>query len=274
MTAGACDLRALRLAQAVHHRERPQATILFGSRARGDYDERRSDIDIMIVQPVEPDSDYKMAVPEWADAAAQAAYGRPVPVQLVWLAQEKFQEGQRYINHVTTRALLEGVVMSENPEAFQSRYADDAEETEYEYDWTHYDNRLYHAEQHVQGLQALDDLGYSDLLIGQQAQSALEHAMKAVIAAHGGTYPSTHNLGHLLGTIRRIDPELRDFSLSIVPDIYSAYAGEQEYEERTPPPLTGQPDYRARTVADAQRLIDRAREVRQAQSERQSRKCP
>ena len=274
MTADTCDPRALQLAQAVHQRERPQATILFGSRARGDYNERHSDIDIMIVQPLEPDSDYKMAVLEWADVAAQAAYGRPVPVQLVWLAREKFQEGQRYINHVTTQALLDGVVMSENPGEFHSRYADDSEETEYEYDWTDYENRLYHAGQHVIAFEDLINLGRTDMLIGQQAQSALEHAMKAVIAARGGTYPSTHNLARLLGTIRRIDAELRDFSLSIAPDIYSAYAGEQEYEERTQPLLTGQPGYRARTVADAQRLIDRAREVRQAQSERQSGKCP
>ena len=268
MTADTCDLRALRLAQAVHHRERPQATILFGSRARGDYDERHSDIDIMIVQPLEPDSDYKIAVLEWADAAARAAYGRPIPVQLVWLAQEKFQEGQRYINHVTTRALLEGVVMSENPEAFQSRYADDEERSEYEYDWTDYENRLYHAEQHVIAFQDMIDLGRTDLLIGQQAQSALEHAMKAVIAGRGGTYPSTHNLAHLLGTVRRIDTELREFSLNIAPDIYSDYAGEQEYVDRTQPLLTDQPDYRARTVVDAQRLIERAREARQAQHER------
>ena len=266
MTADTCDPRALRLAQAVHQRERPQATILFGSRARGDYDERRSDIDIMIVQPVEPDSDYKLAALEWADATAQAAYGRPVPVQLVWFAREEFQERQRYINHVTTQALLDGVVMSENPEDFRSRYADDGEESEYEYDWTNYENRLYHAEQHVIAFEDLINLGRTDLLVGQQAHSALEHAMKAVIAAHGGTYSSTHNLGRLLGSVRRIDLELRDFSFSIAPDIYSAYAGEQEYEERVQPLLTSQPGYREQTVADAQRLIDRAREVRQAQS--------
>ena len=266
MTASACDPRALRVAEAVHRRERPQATILFGSRARGDYDERRSDIDIMLVRPDEPDSDYKLGLLEWAYDTAQAAYGRPVPVQLVWFARDEFQEGQRYINHVTTQALLDGVVMSENPEEFHSRYADDGEETEYEYDWTNYHNRLYHAEQHVIAFEDLIDLGRDDMLIGQQAQSALEHAMKAVIAARGGTYPSTHNLARLLGSVRRIDPELRDFSLSIAPDIYSAYAGEQEYEERALPPLTSQPGYRERTVADARRLIERAREVRQAQS--------
>ena len=54
MTAANCDPLALKVAQALHEREQPQATILFGSRARGDYDDRRSDIDIMQVNPYEP----------------------------------------------------------------------------------------------------------------------------------------------------------------------------------------------------------------------------
>ena len=103
-------------------------------------------------------------------------------------------------------------------------------------------------------------------MIAQHAHSALEHAMKAVIAAHGATYPSTHNLAHLIGTIRRLPgSELHDFSLSISPDVYSAYAGHQEYlAGRVPPTLTQMPNYRERTVADAQRLLDRARTVRQS----------
>ena len=260
-----CDPRALSIAQAVHERLRPQATILFGSRARGDYDDRRSDIDIMLVCPGVPDTRYKDAIAEWAEGVAQATYGRPVPVQITWFAQADFQEKKRYINHVTTQALLDGVLMTNHPEDYESRYAGDTDEAEYEYQWTDYDNRLHHAEQHLIAFNDLVDLGRSDLLIGQQAHAALEHGMKAVIAAHGGTYPSTHNLAHLIGTLRRIDSELRDFALSIAPDIYSEYAGDREYADaRVHPPLTEQPDYRERTVADAQRLIERARTVRQS----------
>ena len=266
MTANNCDPRAFKVAQALHQRENPQATILFGSRARGDYDDRRSDIDIMQVNPGVPDQAYKDRAAEWAEEIAQFIYGRPVPVQLVWFSQDVFREKTRYINHVTTRALLDGVVMSSHPENYRSRYSDDLHKSEYEYMWEDYEDRLYHAEQHLRVFQILDDLGESDLMIAQRAHSALEHAMKAVIAAHGATYPSTHNLGHLVGTIRRLlDPELHDFALSIPPDVYSEYAGHQEYlTGRVTPTLTQLPGYRERTVADTQRLLDRARAVRQS----------
>lgn len=90
--------------------------------------------------------------------------------------------------------------------------------------------------------------------------------MKAVIAALGAVYPSTHNLAHLVGTICRLpDSELQDCALSIPPDVYSEYAGHQEYlDGRVSPMLTQLPDYRERTVADTQRLLDRARAIRRS----------
>ena len=106
-----CDPRALKVARAVHERERPQATILFGSRARGDYEEGRSDIDIIQVNPGVPEQSYKDRAVEWAEGIAQAAYGRRVPVQLVWFSHADFHEHTRYVNHITTRALLDGVLL-------------------------------------------------------------------------------------------------------------------------------------------------------------------
>ena len=265
MNAKNCDPLALRVAEVVHHRENPQATILFGSRARGDHEDHHSDIDIMLVLPEEPGRDHKESVAEWAEEAALTTYGHKVPVQLVWFARADFIENQRYINHVATRALIDGIIMSTNPEEFHNSYSDN-EETEYEYDWTDYQNRLYHAESHLTGFDILDSSGANDLLVAQQAQSALEHAMKAIIAGHGGTYRDTHNLGLLLGALRRIDPEMSEFSLSITPDIYSEYAGQDEYRGGRKQPLLTQQEncqenYRERTVIDIRTLIDRAREL-------------
>ena len=263
MSATTCDRRALSVARALHERESPQATILFGSRARGDYDEYRSDIDIMVIQPALPDYAYQKFVVRWASAKAQAAYGRPVPVDVTWFAQDDFQKHNRYVNHVTTRALLDGVVMSNNPEDYRSRY-EDAAAAEPEYSWEDYETRLLDAEEFLTTFQDLADLNRGDRQLGRAACSTLEHAMKAVIAAHGASYPSTHELGILLGTVRRLDPELRDFSFSIRPEIYSDYVGRLGYDaDRRHPALTEHDDYRARTVADAERLIARAREARQ-----------
>lgn len=262
MTAQTCDPRALSIAQAIHQRENPQATILFGSRARGDYEENRSDVDILLVLPEKPGTQRKEDALEWAEELAQTTYRRRTPVQLVWLSREEFDERKRYVNDLPTQALLDGVIMSQNPEDFQSRYSRDDEETEYEYQWTDYHNRLYHAESHLAGFHTFIDAGHNDLLIGQQAQSTLEHAMKAVICGHGGTPGATHNIGRLLGSVRRIDPELRDFRLSIPADVYTAYAGEHEYDRaREQPTLTKHDNYRERTAADAQRLIERARQL-------------
>ena len=269
MTASTCDPRALKVARAVHEREQPLATILFGSRARGDHDEYRSDIDIMLVQAEEPDGKHKGSVEEWAEDVVRAAYGRRVPVQLVWLTQKRFHEGKRYINHVATRALFDGVIMTQSPDEYHNRDADD-EETEYQYDWRSYNNRLTHAEAHLLASEQMIDLGNIDLLIGQQAQAALEHGMKALLEAHRVLYQRTHNIGHLLGRIRDVDPEMRNLAISIPPDIFSAYAGEREYEEeeaRPQPLLTDQPDYRERAVADVQRIINRARAVRESRGD-------
>ena len=265
MTAATCDPRALKVARAVHEREQPLATILFGSRARGDYEERRSDIDIMLVRSEEPDGEYKGSVEEWAEGVVRAAYGRWVPVQLVWISEEGFSEGTRYINHIATQALFDGVIMTQNPEEYHNRDAGD-EGAEYEYDWTPYDKRLRHAEAHLEAFVLCVENGMNDLIIGQQAQNTLEQGMKALLEAHRARYQRTHNIGHLLGRVRQIDSHLRELTLSLPADIYTKYAGEQGYEI-SEPLLTYQPDYRARTVADAQRIIGRAREVRQGRTD-------
>ncbi len=265
MTAATCDPLALSVAQAVHEREWSEATILFGSRARGDYEERRSDIDIMLLNPGMPDPGYQDRTSQWAEGMAQSVYGHPVPVQLVWRTLDEFRHNRRYVNSVETRAVRDGVFMPQNPSRHGSAQYED-EETEYEYDWMNYDNRMLHAELHLTAFQDMIDLGRNDLLIGQHAQAALEHGMKAFLEAHGAAYQRTHNIGHLLGRIRQVDSEMSEFTLRLPPDIYSEYAGEDEYGLlRQQPLLTEQPDYRERTIADAQRIIDRAREVRQQQ---------
>ena len=70
-----------------------------------------------------------------AEGGTRAIYGRPVPIQLVWFSHAYFHANTRYINHITTRALLDGVVMSSHPENYRSRYANNLNESEYEYMW-------------------------------------------------------------------------------------------------------------------------------------------
>ena len=258
----ACDPRALSVAQAVHERLWCQATILFGSRARGDYEEGRSDIDIMLLNPGMPDQGYKDRASQWAEGLAQSTYGHPVPVQLVWRTLDDFRHNRRYVNSVETDAVRDGVVMSQDSNQRDPSYYDGTE-TESEYDWSPYNERMRHAEIRLDEFIDTAERGRNDLIIGQHAQAALEHSMKALLEAHGAPYRRTHNIGELLGNIRHRDPELSSFRLSIPAEVYTTYSGGDEYEVRTQPSLTEFPEYLERTKADVEHIINRAREVRQ-----------
>ena len=235
--------------------------ILFGSRARGDWTEH-SDIDLLLLQADEPTAAEQELAAKISDLAAQESYRRPVPVQLVWRTREDFRHNRRYSNSVETNAVREGIVMPRDPDQYSAAdYEDDA--TEYEYDWGEYEDRMQHAEAHLETFRVIAELGHSDVVIGQQGQNALEHGLKALRSAHGAPYRNTHNIGELLGNARHYDPELRDFRLSIPPDIYTEYEGRDEYREvRRQPLLTEQADFLNRTAADAQFIIRRAQAVR------------
>ena len=255
------DPRALQVARAVRLNQQPDLTILFGSRARGDHHEPSSDIDIMLVQEMKPTDQQAKLASKKAEDVVEKIYGQYVTVQLVWRTREEFRHNRRYSNSVETNAAREGTIMPRNPENY-SHYDYEEEETEYEVDWTTYDQSLRHAEIHLAGFINNCERGLDDLLIGQQAQNTLELTMKALLAAHGAPYRRTHNIGELLGNVRHADTELQEFRLAIPPDVYTGYDGEQECQPRTQPRLTEFPDYREQTTDAAQLIIDRARQVR------------
>ena len=256
------DAKALAVARAVQQREQPELTILFGSRSRGDHDEDWSDIDIMLVADREANAAEREQAEEAAQAVVSASYGHHVPVQLVWCTLETFRHNRRYTNSLETNAVRDGIVMPKDPEQYGSSHCEDAE-TEYEYDWSTYENRLEDASDHLEAFRRLVEQGLSDQIIGLHTQGALEHAMKALLEAHRVEYRFNHEIGELLGNVRRVDPQMAEFRLSIDPDIYSRYAGRRAYvRPAAPMMLANQPDYLARTVADAELIIERARVVR------------
>lgn len=262
------DHRALPVACAAFDASEAELIILFGSRARGDYHEKSSDIDVMLVQEREPDASSKKAVAATVAAAAVQAYGRPVPVELVWRTLDEFRFNRRYVNSVESNAKRDGIVMPRDPDNYRPRDYED-EHTEYAYDWSNYDERLRHAETHLDEFIFLAEHNRSDLAIGQHAQNGLEHGMKALLAAVGGQYANTHDIGVLLGNVRHFDPGLRDFRLAIPPDVYTEYEGGAEYRARRQPLLTQFADFADKTVGDINRIIDRAKLLR-AQAEDRS----
>ena len=264
-----CDPQALPVAQAALEASAAELVILFGSRARGDYNPQRSDIDLLMLQAEEPDEDGKIAIKEAAGAAARINYGKAMPIQLIWSGLAEFRQQRRYINSLETKAVKDGIVMPRNPEDYGlSEYEDEA--VEQEYDWTPYGERLRHAEDHLLEFKFMAENQRTDMAIGQHAQRALEHGMKALLEAHQADYRGVHNLGELLGNIRYRDQEMADFHLSIPPQVYNAYEGGDEYKPRRQPRLTTFPDYLERTVADAQAIINRAKQVREQKEEQET----
>ena len=264
MTASKCDPRALQVAQNLHQSQQAEITILFGSRARGDYQEGRSDIDILLVRENTPDLKQRDRIEEQAQLLAQSLYGWPVPVQTVWETGAEFDRMRRTVNHVVARALQDGVVMTKNGEDYPN--GSGQAEADISYEWTVTDERYRHAEKHLVTFDLIINSGIDDMdeMIGQHAHQALEHAMKALISARGWQYKTIHNLNELVGDLRRADPEFR-FRLAIDGQIYNQYAGRDEYD-RTANPLTDVPGYAEATRADVRRLLERVREIQDAQS--------
>ena len=255
------DARALQVARRVRERERPELTILFGSRARGDYDELKSDIDVMLVQAEEPTAGGAAAATRAAERDTTDIYGRDVPVELVWRTLKEFRHNRRYINSIETQAIKQGVVMPRDPsEHSPSNYED--ENTGYDYDWSIYSQRLRHAELYLEHFLKEVDQNSPDLILGRDAQAALEHGLKALLEAHGVPYRRVHNIGELLGNVRRADQEMGDFALAIPPDVYSEYAGDLVYSRRRQPELSSYPDYAELTRAAVEHIINRARDLR------------
>ena len=263
-----CDPQALPVAQAALTAANADLAILFGSRARGDYEPQRSDIDLLLLQKKEPAKALKDAVAAIAESTAQAQYGWDVPVQLIWVDLPEFRQQRHYTNSLETSAVKDGIIMPRNQEEYGlTEYEDEAVETSY--DWSNYEQRLRHAENHLSDFQFLAEHERADTSIGQHAQGALEHGMKALMAAHEAKYSPAHDIGTLLGNLRNKDPEMTEFRLPINPDVYTDYQGSHEYKPRREPELTTFPNYLEDTRAAVQTILDQAKKIReQKQTER------
>ena len=257
MTIGKCDPRALEVARCLHRTEQPEVTVLFGSRARGDYD-GHSDIDIMLVQENPPSKEQESRTLNQAKISAQELYRQAVPVQIIWKTSDEFNRMRRSVNHLVARALRDGVIMPRDTGDYDSRYNND--ENDYEYEWTVTDERYRHAEKHLSAFNALIDVGQDDDMVGQHAQGAMEHALKALISATHTAYDRIHDINQLTSDALRADTDFQ-FSQGIDGSIYNQYAGAQDYHP-TQNPISNIADYRAIVNSDVQAILARVREIR------------
>ncbi len=260
-----CDRRALPAAQAAFAASDAELVILFGSRARGDYQEGASDIDLLLVQPQMPTSEQRRSIQEAAKQAVRNAYQTPPEVQITWQTSNAFEESRRSINHMNARAVREGIIMPRNPENYPG------EPEDYDYEADVIELRTENADTHHEAFEnhhtmyemGLTDANRLDRMAGKNAQEALEHGLKALIAANGAEYPTTHDLNELLAKAYEADPEFRaQFQPSINYDILNQYAGSADYQIPALP-ITEAQEYREAVNYDYERVRSRIRELTQ-----------
>ena len=223
------DPQAVSVTRQVHQLAHPLATILFGSRARGDHREDSSDIDILLVGEAPGTLQHESRMQRQAQEISDAIYGRTVPTQVVWITRAKFEEEDMFLNSMSTRAMLEGVVFSDHPEDFRSRY-DGEDPPPPRYEWDTYQINLREAGRELEILWAFLELSQgkepsrklpatfrSLMLVPMDKEeleynvrvrpaSALDYALKAAVAATGEVARGHANMLELDQMLRQLAP--------------------------------------------------------------------
>lgn len=179
----------------------PGATrvLLFGSRARGDH-APDSDIDLLVVGNRTPA--VANACRRISAQAARNVYTAPPAVDVTVLDTAHFDFMQHGLNHVAAYAAREGVTSMGDRYKLPMPPPDHLSETRRREAM----ERAAHARDNLLFLEVTMQRGISrpevfcnwDYFLGRDAQGALEHALKAVIAVHGRKYEHTHKLPELL----------------------------------------------------------------------------
>ena len=116
------DPQALNVAQKLHEEKKPLATVLYGSRAAGTH-HADSDIDILMItedpEQLDPNLEHR------AKQLALEEYGKPVEVQIKLTEDEDALENEALADSITGQALMKGIIISDWPRIYQSRYRGD-----------------------------------------------------------------------------------------------------------------------------------------------------
>ena len=237
------DPKALQLARAIHEAEQPKATILFGSRARGDHSEADSDIDILMVVEETPYMNSNPEANRRAKATALALYQRQVAIQLVCMDELEFAREEHYVDSAAGAALHHGILAGGDPARFTSIYNTD-DPPPFQYSFHGYD---YHFTRSRHDLNTMITLhrGESPLkkydpwlaaaenvandtnrdpedlyiLIRHRAKTAITEALMAATWAAPAVPSNRDTTAELLHTLQRLIPGL-DLSTRIPVETY------------------------------------------------------
>lgn len=228
------DRRAAEVARAVHEVLNPVQTILFGSRARGDF-RRYSDIDIFVITGSETEPDYREHAKRVAEQAREALLPEADRTDVVCWTLDKFLDNRCLKNNLANHVARDGLpIMPPEEIGYPSDYGEES------IDWSNVRTRVRDAIGNADTLQnALDVNRANEKAFGHIAQQALEHGYKALLGANGHEYPvgwRGHDLASLIALVREKLALPDDVA---VPGEYHSYltefAGSAIYADDLPP---------------------------------------
>ena len=187
------DPKACAVARAVGEAVHPDRVILFGSRARGDFNPD-SDIDLLIITGPGPVSQQTY---QRSRAAAhrkvEELYDHSIGVDLLRMSAGAFHDGRRARNHVAGQAVRDGLDANGDKVTY-----DNPQPT----NWPDIRQRMTNAERELGVLKILVEANSAQEAIGFHAQQALENALKGWISALDADYRNTHDLADLMAIVR------------------------------------------------------------------------
>ena len=230
----AYDRRAIAVAQAVGDIIHPIDIFLFGSRARGDWQDD-SDIDIFTIAESDAatKAKYQLAL-QAGKAKALEIYGRPVKIDLVRYSPADFHRYRQARTHLTYAALKDGINMNHEPVGDCGLY----EETPPD-NWPDVEQRFINYQRQVMAAEVTLEAGLGYEEVGQHLQRCLENALKGFLAymgyddGQGNTWLRTHDIGVLQQAVEAFAGDRRilagnDFSFLSEYAIDAPYEGVQE----------------------------------------------
>ena len=228
------DSRAAQVAGAVHDSLSPVQTILFGSRARGDY-RWYSDIDIFVITADETEPDYR----EYAKSVAEQARKELLPeadkTDVICWTLKKFLDNRCLKNNLANHVARDGLpIMPPEEIGYSSDYGAES------IDWNNVRTRVRDAMDNAYAIQHTVDASLTPgKVLGHIAQQALEHAYKALLGANGHDYPvgwQGHDLAGIIALVRERLSLPPDFPIpGEEHDYLTEYAGSAIYADDLPP---------------------------------------
>ena len=207
------DTRALNIAERLHHMAGARQTILFGSRARGDY-RNDSDLDILILKDALPPEKWLEQFRDQARALQKKQLPEASGIDVICMTSAQFDLRRKLRNNLANCIAKQGAAVVPDDQLGYGM-GDDAEEI----DWEDVESRMRDATDFAKSLETMAAAGIlgsiAEKVLGHTAQNALENAYKALLGAWGCAYPTSGRDGHNLRILAQLIREA-----SQAPDTY------------------------------------------------------